>query len=154
MTSVGTPEIGRRLAAARLQRGLSQCTVARLAGLAPSYISRIENGRVQPTFRTVLKIAGGLRIAPEEIVDPPPDPRTRSRRSCPVSHNGRCMLDLLRSETQIEREHDRDAYSPRQIRLMKQLAAWVRDAPNDRLRAMEILIDDLSRGSRGKSRSD
>ena len=54
MTSMAPPfEIGKRLGTVRAQRGLSQGTVSRLAGLAPSYLSKIENGRIQPTFPTL-----------------------------------------------------------------------------------------------------
>lgn len=141
------PKIGRRLASARLRRGLSQGTVARLAGIAPSYLSRIENGRVQPTFPTVLKVARAARAGFEEILAldaDGPDPRG----ACPISVSGNCMLDLIRSDAEVGRIASGETYSPRELRLLKRLAAWMKSAKPDRLRAMEILLDDLTPNSK------
>lgn len=141
------PDIGRRLSAARLQRALSQGTVARRAGLAPSYLSRIETGKVHPTFRTLFKIAKAMKMPLEEVVT------TDSRRGqggggCPVTRRGHCLLDLIRSEAQIgSGDSPNEAYSPRQIKLIRRFTGWLERAGSDRMRAMEILLDDLSRGS-------
>lgn len=144
--STALPDVGQRLAAARLNRGLSQGTVSRLAGLAPSYLSRIENGKVQPTFRTVLRVAGAMKVAPEEILGP--DPATHDHGSCPISASGRCMLDLIRSEAQVARIASGEVYTPREIRLLQRLARWMDGATAERLRAMEILLDEMTRGAK------
>ena len=71
------PEVGQRLAAARLQRGLTQKTVASRAGVASSYLSRIENGHVRPTFATVMQIVQALGADPTEIVGTKSTPARR-----------------------------------------------------------------------------
>lgn len=139
------PKIGRRLASARLRRGLSQGTVARLAGIAPSYLSRIENGKVQPTVPTVLKVARAARAGFEEILGGDGSVPTGA---CPISVSGNCMLDLIRSDAEVGRIASGETYSPRELRLLKRLAVWMKSAKPDRLRAMEILLDDLTPGSR------
>jgi transcriptional regulator with XRE-family HTH domain len=48
---------GERINASRLARKLSQVAVARRAGIAASYLSRIESGNVHPTLGTALRIA-------------------------------------------------------------------------------------------------
>ena len=146
MTSdVSLPDLGRRLCSARLQRGLSQGTVARLSGVAPSYLSRIENGRIQPSFRTVMRVCHALHGELVEIIGPE---SSGSRRGhCPVSSHGRCMLELIRSEADLARRAAPDeVYTPRQIRLLRRLAEWMRAVGPDRLRAMEVLLEDLTRG--------
>jgi len=138
---VGVPDLGRRITAARLRRGYSQGTVARLSGVAPSYLSRIENGKIQPTFRMVLRILKALRVELDEIVDSGALSRPE-KGHCPVSRHGRCLLDLVRSESDLTRGEKVEAYTPRQIRLLRRLAMWMRSARPDRLRAMEILLED------------
>jgi transcriptional regulator with XRE-family HTH domain len=137
------PEVGARLAAARGKRGLSQGTVARLAGIAPSYLSRIETGKVQPTFRTALKVASALKVSPDEIVGSPA--LSHDHGACPISTSGRCMLDLIRSEAQATRIASGEIYTPREIRLLQRLAQWMQGVSSDRLRAMEILLDEMTR---------
>lgn len=138
-------DVGQRLAAARLQRGLAQSTVAKSAGLAPSYLSRIETGKVQPTFPTVMLVVRALGADPAEIVDPAAKPGA-SQGPCPVTAKGRCLLDLIRVDP--EGEH----YSPREIRLLRNFAQWIKDAEPTRVRAMEILIEDLSAAAGGERR--
>ncbi len=139
-------DIGRRLSTARLRRSMSQGTVARRAGLAASYLSRIETGKVQPTFRTVFKIANAMNVPLEEVVTPNALER-RDGSGCPVTMHGHCLLDLIRSESEITAGGDaEETYSPRQVRLIRRFAGWLQAAGSDRLRAMEILLDDLSRG--------
>lgn len=136
--------IGRRLANARLRRGLSQGTVARLAGLDPSYISRIETGRVHPTFRTMQRIAEAMRVPLAEIADAAPNERPAAG-PCPVSRSGICLMDLVRSEVDGGGRLDADLFTPTQIKLIRRFAEWVRTATRDRQRAMETLIRDLTR---------
>lgn len=133
-------QVGHRLRSARLQRGLSQGTVARRAGIAPSYLSRVETESVQPTFRTVLRIQQALKADVVELLGQEPEQRDGA---CPVSTSGHCMLDLVRSETDALRAADGEYYTPREIRLLRRLAAWMKAVRPDRLRAMEILLEDL-----------
>lgn len=132
-------EIGQRLLAARLQRGLAQADVARRAGLAPSYLSRVENGRIQPTFRTVQQIAAALGASMHELSDSPAG-EEHPRGPCPVTARGRCLLDLIAAEA------DEEHYSPREIRLLRSFASWLKSCTPERLRAMEVLLEDLTRG--------
>jgi len=138
------PDIGQRLAAARMRRGLSQGTVARLSGIAPSYLSRIETGKVHPTFRTVQNIAGSLKVSLDEVIGPTPS-HDHSDGRCPISTTGACMLDLIRSEVQVSRVASGEVYTPREVRLLQRLATWMKTVGPERLRAMEILLDDLMR---------
>lgn len=138
MTSEATAhEVGQRLAAARLQRGLAQSTVAQSAGLAPSYLSRIETGKVQPTFPTVMQIVRALGADPSEIMDVKPKVGKRDG-PCPVTAKGRCLIDLIKPIAEEEQ------YSPREIRLLRRFARWIKSSAPNRLRAMEILLEDLS----------
>lgn len=139
------PDVGRRLTTARLRRSLSQGTVARRAGIAATYLSRVENGKIQPTFRTVMRIASAMRLDLEELVGP--------RRShgqigaCPVTQRGHCLLDLIRPEDlAVPDEH----YTPREVKLLRNVATWMKRAPAGRVRALEVLLEDLMQATRGE----
>jgi transcriptional regulator with XRE-family HTH domain len=147
------PALGRRLAGARLQRGLSQGMVARRAKIAASYLSRIENGKIQPTLATVLRIAAGVGVPVEELLS---GLGAGARRGgpCPVTAGGGCLLDLIRAEADLPAAAG-EAYTPRQVRLLRRFTAWLRHVDPARLRAMELLLDDrLSEGPRGDGRGD
>ena len=56
-----------RIKMVRLQRGLRQYDVARRAGIAESYMSKIETGRVKPCPELLARIAAVLDVAPETL---------------------------------------------------------------------------------------
>jgi len=52
----------------RLQRGLSQETVAFKSGYDTSYIGQIERGRKSPSLRTIVSVASVLDVLPSELL--------------------------------------------------------------------------------------
>jgi len=60
--------IGRKIAATRSLRGMSQEDLAGVAEVNRGYISRIENGRVAFSIPVLLKIAAALSINPDELL--------------------------------------------------------------------------------------
>jgi transcriptional regulator with XRE-family HTH domain len=139
--------VGRRLASARIQRGLSQGSLGRLARVAPSYLSRIENGKLEPSFKLVHRIAGAMRVGLDELMGPVK--RTDARPDgCPISQSGRCMLDLIHSEAQRAKPENGERYTVREIRMLQSLTEWMQIATPDRLRAFEVLLGDLLRERR------
>ena len=60
-------EIGQRLKAIRLERGLSQRQLARLSGVANATISQIEAGRLNPTVSMLKKVLDGFPISMGEF---------------------------------------------------------------------------------------
>jgi len=134
-------EVGRRLAGARLRRGLSQGTAARLAGIAPSYLSRVETGKVQPTMRTVLRVARAVKVSAADLLAVPSESKGCP---CPVTASGRCLVDLVRTEAETAGRGTDETYTPRQIRLIRRFASWLRRLEPDRLRAIELLLGGVS----------
>ncbi len=132
--------VGARLRSARVRRELSQRTAARRAGVAASYLSRIENGHIHPSFGTVHRIAQAISADMEEIVGPQPK---GDRRGCPVTSHGRCLLDVIRDHPAATIVPHGEHYTSREIKLLRQLAKWMKTAQPDRLRAMEILIEEM-----------
>jgi transcriptional regulator with XRE-family HTH domain len=134
-------DLGKRIAATRAQRGLSQGLVARRAGTDPSYLSRIETGKVHPTVRTAMRIASALRISLDDLLGPsPPDFRGRD---CPVNPSGHCLMDLIDTNASDGVSADPDKYTPRQLRLLGRFTHVLRDADRDLLKALEVLLDQI-----------
>lgn len=139
-------EVGARLAAIRAGRGISQGTASRMAGLSPAYLSRIENGRVQPSFAMVMRILAALHAdladlgAPEEL-------HPGHRAVCPVSVEGKCLLELIRSQAEIARAEGREAYSAREMRLLQDLAKLVRKGSPARVHAIELILREFQGGT-------
>lgn len=58
-----TDDIGARLKAVRLSRGLSQRRLAKRAGVANATISQIESGSLNPTIGALKKILGAIPLS-------------------------------------------------------------------------------------------
>ena len=64
--------IGTNLAAIRERRMWTQVRLAKEAGVSPTTVSGIENGRIsRPHFGTLRKLAVALRVEPEELLPRP-----------------------------------------------------------------------------------
>ena len=135
------PDLGQRLAATRIQSGLSQNAVAHRAGLAASYLSRIETGKIQPTVPTANKIAAALRVSLSELLGP--RPLKLGNQGCPVSATGACMLDLMDPKWEFRAHGREERYSPRQLRLLRRFTALVREGQPEVLRGVELLVGSL-----------
>lgn len=61
-------QFGTNVARAREKRGLSQSQLARKVEVVDTYISRIETGRAQPSFRLILAIAHQLDTTPADLL--------------------------------------------------------------------------------------
>lgn len=60
---------GSNLARARERRWLSQSQLARRVEVVDNYISRIETGRAEPSFRLALALANQLGVPAAELFD-------------------------------------------------------------------------------------
>ncbi|MCB2156929.1 XRE family transcriptional regulator [bacterium] len=70
MTASGKPPaVGQILADKRHQRGLSLQSLAKLSGVSKSMISQIENGQVNPTLAVVWKLASGLGLKLQDLLE-------------------------------------------------------------------------------------
>ncbi len=136
-----TPHLGQRVAASRSQLGLSQTDVAKRAGLAASYLSRIENGKIHPTVPTAQKIAGALHVPLGELLGP--TPLQQKDQGCPVSARGICLIDLIDHRPQFRSTDGTEHYSPRQIRLMRRFTKLVREGSPELLNSLDVIIGGL-----------
>ncbi|HEY4512329.1 MAG TPA: helix-turn-helix transcriptional regulator [Candidatus Paceibacterota bacterium] len=60
-------KLGDNIRAIRTKQNMSQGAVARALGLDKSYISHVENGKKNPTLRTIEKIAKILQTTVNDL---------------------------------------------------------------------------------------
>ena len=56
----------------RLEKKMTQKTLASVSGLTQAQISRLEISGQRPTYRTIQRLAKALGIKPEQLFAPPP----------------------------------------------------------------------------------
>lgn len=134
----GEPDIGKRISAWRRQRGFTQVVIARRARIAPSYLSRIEIGRVHPTVRTASRIATALRMSLDDLLGVAPT--IKKGRPCPASVSGSCLMDLLDTGHESSRKANRERYTPRQLRLLRRFSKLLQQSDASMTRALEVLM--------------
>jgi transcriptional regulator with XRE-family HTH domain len=69
VTSQLSKQLGECIRALRLQTGLSQVEFGERCGFYQTYLSRIENGRANPTLNAVEVIANTLGLTVFELFD-------------------------------------------------------------------------------------
>jgi len=60
--------LGRAVRELRARRALSQEQLGFHSGLHRNYVGAIERGEINPTFRTLLTVAGGLALPLSEVI--------------------------------------------------------------------------------------
>ena len=60
--------VGRRLAECRRERGLQQKALAERSNVAPSAISRFENGAARPSLESICRLAHALGVSVDFLV--------------------------------------------------------------------------------------
>jgi transcriptional regulator with XRE-family HTH domain len=64
--------LGQRIAAARRVRGWNKSDLARHGGVTPSYITKLEAGRIdRPSMEKIRALAGALGVRVTDLTDPP-----------------------------------------------------------------------------------
>jgi transcriptional regulator with XRE-family HTH domain len=135
------PNLGKQIRAARLRRRLSQGVVSRRSGIHPSYLSRIEHGKIRPTLATVRRIADALRMPIGDLLALKPGKEKEG--PCPISATGQCLLDLLDTGPLPGPNKPIERYSLRQLRMLQQLALLLHEGDKRTLDAIEVLLRGL-----------
>lgn len=75
----------------RQEKNLSMAELAERSGLAPSTLSKIENGQMSPTYETIISLAGGLDVDVSEIFSNKPGSPISGRRAITRARDGAVM---------------------------------------------------------------
>lgn len=61
--------VSARLKALRIERELTQDTLAKKAGLERKTVNRIENGHFSPNLSTLIRVCKVLKVKPSEVLE-------------------------------------------------------------------------------------
>src|SRR5213083_1955198 len=85
-TLEGPSDLGPRLRAIRIARGVGLRELARRLDLSPSSISQIETGKIRPSVRTLYALASEFGVTVDEVLfNEPPPARDGATQSAPVA---------------------------------------------------------------------
>ena len=124
-----------------MQTRRSQRDVARAAGLAPSYLSRLEHGTVIPSLAMLERLAVALGVSVETFLATPPAP-LRGKR-CPVSLSGTCIMALLTDHRGRDGE---EGYTRQQLEVMRRCNLLVQRGSREALAALSTVVESLLAG--------
>ena len=88
--------LGHKLRALRKCRGLSLKQLADRVNCSPSYLSMVENGKVDPGISRLKKIASGLEITIVDLF------QTETNQKVIIKNHERIAAEFPRSKTKIE----------------------------------------------------
>ncbi len=125
----------------RIAQGRTQAQIGKRAGLATSYVSRIENGRIQPTTTTLNKLAAALGVSLSEIFAiPSSDPEPGHR--CPVSSSGQCIGGLIREGVQ-DPPNQSIHYNEEELHLLRMADFLIHNGDPGVRKALKTMLDTL-----------
>jgi transcriptional regulator with XRE-family HTH domain len=117
--------LGERLRQRRLERDISLRELARRLGISASLVSQIENGRLQPSVRTLYAMVSELGVSLDEVFSPDDDtlaplPEARSRTAAALGEEAEPQEGRIR----IARASDRRGIELQTGIRWERLAAW------------------------------
>ena len=140
--------IGTRLLQLRNQKGLSQRQLSQRCGLASSYLSRIENRRLEPRPKTLRRIAAALGVPISDLFEERPG---GEKQTCAITASGRCIMELLRSGRGRVSQARAEGYTPRQLQLLRMANYVIQSGDGRRLGALDVLLSGLLATAEGRS---
>ena len=141
--------IGTRIIQLRNQKGLTQQELSELTGLAPSYLSRIENRHLEPRPQTLTKIATALGVPISEIFQ---ERATQlGTLQCVITSSGNCIMDLLRSGHGMRVHATGESYDPRQLQLLRMANYLIQSSDRRLLDSLEVLLGALIQAEQNKA---
>lgn len=88
VTVAQTVQIGARLRAARLARGLTLESVAAAAGITQGFVSKLERDLVSPSVASLVAICDAVGLRVGELFEPPVARVVRAGEGAPINFGG------------------------------------------------------------------
>jgi transcriptional regulator with XRE-family HTH domain len=132
--------IGTRVIQIRNQRGLTQRELSERSGIASSYLSRIENRRLEPRPKTLRKIAEALGVTVSELFQERPGGSAAVQ--CAITASGNCIMDLLRSG-RGKATPGREGYTLRQLQLLRMTNYLIQAGDARMLDTLDVILGAL-----------
>jgi transcriptional regulator with XRE-family HTH domain len=133
--------IGTRVMQIRNQKGITQRQLSQRSGIAGSYLSRIENRHLEPRPKTLRKIADALAVPLAEFFQD--HEGNLAGNQCAVTASGRCVMDMIRGSRGKPPQPSGEAYTPRQLQLLRLAGYIIQTADARLLDALEVVLGGL-----------
>jgi DNA-binding XRE family transcriptional regulator len=142
--------IGTRILQARNQRNISQSELSRRTGLASSYLSRIENRKIDPRPKTLGKIAQALDLPLAELFREGSE--AASLYQCVVTMSGNCIMNMMRSRKSKRRaaQPGTESYNARQLQLLRMANYLIQNGSPRVLDSLDLLFSSLMSSSQSR----
>ena len=141
--------IGTRIIQLRNQKGFTQEQLSARTGLAPSYLSRIENRHIEPRPNTLRRIAVALEVPMSEIFQE--RPAQLGTLQCVITSSGHCVMDMLRSSHGKPRHSPEESYTPHQLHLLRMSNYLIQTADKRLLDTLDVLLAALLNSEQHKA---
>lgn len=133
--------IGTRIIQIRNHKGMNQRQLSERSGIASSYLSRVENRRVEPQPKTLRRIAQALGVHVSDLFDE--RPTATGLPQCTISVSGRCISELIASRRGKLPSLQAESYSPQQLQLLRMSAYLIQTADSRLLDTLDTLLGAL-----------
>jgi len=133
--------VGKKILSIRLGARKSQREVAHSAGLAVSYLSRLENDRIAPTLPTLTKVADALGVSLGAMLEPANVLEAADR--CPVALSGKCILDQVYSGRGRGPDVAVESYSPQQLKALRLCNVLLHKGDNELVQMLMTILRSL-----------
>ncbi len=133
--------MGKALLRIRKEQGVTQGAVGAKAGLAVSYVSRIENDHVQPTMTTLGRLASALDTPLSVIFQMAERGVGTPRHRCPVSASGRCIGEQIRSDHGRPPQGGKAHYGRQEMRILKMADQIALHGSKDVRKALLLVLE-------------
>ena len=143
--------IGTRIIQLRNQKGMTQQQLSDLTGLAASYLSRIENRRLEPRPHTLSKIALALGVTVSEIFQE--RPTHLGTLQCVITSSGNCVMNMLQSSHGKRSQPAEETYNPHQLQLLRMTNYLIQTADKRLLDSLDVLLGALVNAEQYKARA-
>ena len=136
--------IGKSVLRLRQEKGLTQGELSRRSRMATSYISRIENNRIQPTMSTLGRIAEALGVSVSSLFELEERVAESEVHKCPVSSTGRCIGDMIRSQHGRLPAGRQAAYTREVVRMLKMTDYIAVHGSRELRRTLTVVLESLT----------
>lgn len=144
--------VGKRILRLRLEANRTQREISEVTGLAVSYLSRLENGRITPTIPTLTKIANALSVDVTAFFGQ--EPALESGDRCPVSTSGKCVLDQLLVGRGRRPDTKWDGYTPQQLELLRLCDYLIHTGDKEVMTSLQTVMEALLAYTGAESREE
>lgn len=133
--------VSQKIMQLRRQANKTQQDISELTGMAVSYLSRLENGRISPSVRTLTRIADALEVPVTDFFSA----KTILEQGdhCPVSASGRCILDQVMVKHGRKPSKPGESYSLRQLETLRMCNFLLQMGDRETIGTLRTLVESL-----------